>query len=156
MDEEPQAAGLEREGVAPRPDRGQADPLERLPAELRERLAHGGRALSRLDPARQPAVQAEHRLLAAIHLRFGLPAKLPADLTALIKAADRNAAWLEATRLAGFADEEARKFFGAPPKYSAALVRDYLTPWPADTAETRLIERVEALLRAAQPAKHAS
>src|SRR6185312_13131929 len=57
----------------------------------------------------------EHRLLAAIHLRFGLPAKLPADLTALIKAADRNAAWLEATRLAGFADEEARKFFGAPP-----------------------------------------
>jgi 5'-deoxynucleotidase YfbR-like HD superfamily hydrolase len=98
----------------------------------------------------------ENRLLAAIHLRFGLPAKLPADLTALIKAADRNAAWLEATRLAGFADDEARKFFGAPPKYSAALIRDYLTPWSADTAETRLIERVEALLRAAQPAKHAS
>jgi hypothetical protein len=98
----------------------------------------------------------ENRLLAAIHLRFGLPAKLPADLTALIKAADRNAAWLEATRLAGFADEEARKFFGAPPKYSAALIRDYLTPWPADTAETRLIERVESLVRAIGPTRPAS
>ena len=45
----------------------------------------------------------EHRLLAAIHLRFGLPAKLPETLTSLIKAADRSAAYLEATRLAGFA-----------------------------------------------------
>ena len=47
----------------------------------------------------------ERRLLAAIHLRFGLPAKLPESLTALIKAADRSAAYLEATRLAGFAEE---------------------------------------------------
>ena len=41
----------------------------------------------------------EARLLAAIHLRFGLPAVLPAELIALIKAADRSAAYLEATRL---------------------------------------------------------
>ena len=33
----------------------------------------------------------EHRLLAAIHLRFGLPPKLPDTLTNLIKAADRAA-----------------------------------------------------------------
>jgi 5'-deoxynucleotidase YfbR-like HD superfamily hydrolase len=98
----------------------------------------------------------EKRLLGAIHLRFGLPARLPEDLTALIKTADRNAAWLEATKLAGFEEEEARKFFGPPPKYSAALIRDYLTPWPADTAESRLMERVEGLLRAAAPARHAS
>jgi 5'-deoxynucleotidase YfbR-like HD superfamily hydrolase len=98
----------------------------------------------------------EKRLLGAIHLRFGLPARLPEDLTALIKTADRNAAWLEATKLAGFEEEEARKFFGPPPKYSAALIRDYLTPWPADTAESRLMERVEDLLRAAAPARHAS
>jgi 5'-deoxynucleotidase YfbR-like HD superfamily hydrolase len=98
----------------------------------------------------------EKRLLAAIHLRFGLPAKLPEELTALIKAADRNAAWLEATRLAGFSEEEARKFFGLPPKYSATLIRDYLTPWPAKTAETRLVERVEALLRVLAPARNAS
>src|SRR5689334_6015858 len=52
----------------------------------------------------------ENRLLAAIHLRFGLPAKLPETLQTLIKGADRSAAYLEATRLAGFADEEARRF----------------------------------------------
>jgi 5'-deoxynucleotidase YfbR-like HD superfamily hydrolase len=90
----------------------------------------------------------EKRLLAAIHLRFGLPAKLQEDLTALIKAADRQAAYLEATRLAGFADEEARKFFGQPPKFSATLERDYLTPWSAGTAKTRFVERFEKLLRA--------
>ena len=89
----------------------------------------------------------ERRLLAAIHLRFGLPVKLADDLQALIKAADRSAAYLEATRLAGFAAAEARKFFGAPPKFSAAIERDYLTPWPAGTAEDRFKERFEKLLR---------
>jgi 5'-nucleotidase len=90
----------------------------------------------------------EKRLLAAIHLRFGLPAKLPDSLQNLIKAADRSAAYLEATRLAGFDDDEARKFFGPPPKFSAALERDYLSPWTAGTAQTRYRERFEKLLRA--------
>jgi 5'-deoxynucleotidase YfbR-like HD superfamily hydrolase len=90
----------------------------------------------------------EHRLLAAIHLRFGLPSKLPDALQNLIKAADRGAAYLEATRLAGFAEDEARKFFGQPPKFSHAIERDYLTPWSAGTAETRFRERFEKLLRA--------
>ena len=43
----------------------------------------------------------ETRLLTAIHLRFGLPAELPAEVIRLIKTADRGAAFLEATRLAG-------------------------------------------------------
>ena len=90
----------------------------------------------------------EKRLLAAIHLRFGLPAKLSESLQNLIKAADRSAAYLEATRLAGFADEEARKFFGPPPKFSATLERDYLSPWPAGTAQARFRERFKKLLRA--------
>lgn len=90
----------------------------------------------------------EKRLLAAIHLRFGLPAKLPESLQNLIKAADRSAAYLEATRLAGFADEEARKFFGPPPKFSATLEREYLSPWAAGTAQARFRERFEKLLRA--------
>jgi 5'-deoxynucleotidase YfbR-like HD superfamily hydrolase len=90
----------------------------------------------------------EKRLLAAIHLRFGVPVKLPDTLTALIKDADRSAAYLEATRLAGFADAEARRFFGPPPKFSAALERDYLTPWSAGTAKARFVERFEKLLRA--------
>ena len=89
----------------------------------------------------------EHRLLAAIHLRFGLPAKLPEALQNLIKAADRAAAYLEATRLAGFQEDEARKFFGQPPKFSAALERDYLMPWPAGAAEGRFRERFKKLLR---------
>jgi len=88
----------------------------------------------------------ENRLLAAIHVRFGLPAQLPETWVKLIKAADRNAAYLEATRLAGFEDAEARKFFGPPPTFSAATEKDYLTPWPASTAAKRLAERVEKLL----------
>jgi 5'-deoxynucleotidase YfbR-like HD superfamily hydrolase len=88
----------------------------------------------------------EARLMAAIHLRFGLPAVLPADLLALIKAADRAAAYLEATRLAGFAKAEAGRFFGSAPDLSAALERDYLTPWPADIAQARYLERFGRLL----------
>jgi uncharacterized protein len=87
----------------------------------------------------------EARLLAAIHLRFGLPAVLPGELAALIKAADRCAAYLEATRLAGFSASEARRFFGSPPKFSAAVERDYLKPWPAETAEQRYLDRFAKL-----------
>ena len=89
----------------------------------------------------------EARLLAAIHVRFGLPVTLPGDLTALIKKADRAAAYLEATRLAGFSSAEAGRFFGRPPKFSAAIERDYLSPWPADVAEARYTERVTRLTR---------
>src|SRR5262249_44695756 len=85
----------------------------------------------------------EQRLLAAIHLRFGLPALLPPALTELIKCADRVAAYLEATRLAGFAAEEARRFFGTPPALPPRIARDYLVPWTADEAETRYLDRVE-------------
>ena len=46
----------------------------------------------------------EQALLRAIHLRFGLPAELPATTTRLIKRADRPAAYLEATQLAGFSE----------------------------------------------------
>ncbi len=87
----------------------------------------------------------EARLLGAIHLRFGLPAVLPADLTVQIKTADRAAACLEATRLAGFAKAEARRFFGAAPRLSAALELDYLTPWPAAEAQARYLERFDRL-----------
>src|SRR6188508_1523487 len=90
----------------------------------------------------------EARLLTAIHIRFGLPAKLPDPEQALIKASDRSAAYLEATRLAGFAEAEARKFFGPPPKFSAVLERDYLKPWPAGTAQARYRERFEKLIAA--------
>ena len=87
----------------------------------------------------------ERRLLTAIHLRFGLPASSPPQVEALIKAADRQAAFLEATRLAGFDAAEAQRFFGRPPKFSAAMERDYLKPWPAATAQARYLERFNRL-----------
>jgi uncharacterized protein len=83
----------------------------------------------------------ERRLLAAIHRRFGLPVKPSPELEKLIKTADRQAAFLEATRLAGFDIAEARRFFGRPPLVSVSLERDYLRPWSADTAEGRYLER---------------
>jgi 5'-deoxynucleotidase YfbR-like HD superfamily hydrolase len=88
----------------------------------------------------------ERRLLGAIHLRFGLPATLPLEVDRLVKAADHGAAYLEATRLAGFEPTEARKFFGPPPALSSTIERDYLTPWPAETAEERYRERVLRLV----------
>lgn len=54
------------------------------------------------------------RLMAAIHIRFGLPATLPTMIKKQIKKADRISAWMEATRIAGFAETEANKFFGKP------------------------------------------
>jgi 5'-deoxynucleotidase YfbR-like HD superfamily hydrolase len=56
----------------------------------------------------------ELKLLAAIHIRFGLPAELPQAISKLIKRADTAAAYLEATQLAGFEEKEAREFFGSP------------------------------------------
>jgi 5'-deoxynucleotidase YfbR-like HD superfamily hydrolase len=87
----------------------------------------------------------EKRLLAAIHLRFGLPPELPAELVRMIKAADRASAFLEATRLAGFSPSEARRFFGAPPTLPAAVERDFTTPWSAAAAERRFLERFRKL-----------
>jgi 5'-deoxynucleotidase YfbR-like HD superfamily hydrolase len=88
----------------------------------------------------------ERRLLTAIHMRFGLPVKSPPELEALIKLADRQAAYLEATRLAGFEAAEARRFFGRPPVFSVAIERDYLKPWPAETAQARYFERFKKLV----------
>ena len=87
----------------------------------------------------------EKRLLAAIHLRFGLPPDMPDDITQAIKAADRGAAYLEATELAGFAQAEAKRLFGRDPGLPPATVRDYLTPWTAARAEKRFLERFAML-----------
>lgn len=54
----------------------------------------------------------DDRLMAAIHIRFGLPAQLPVTVKKAIKRADKVSAWLEATQIAGFSATEANKFFG--------------------------------------------
>ena len=56
----------------------------------------------------------EEQLEAAVHIRFGLPATLPDYVKTLIKRGDRMAAWLEATQLAGFSEQEANKIFPKP------------------------------------------
>ncbi len=73
----------------------------------------------------------DDRLMAAIHLRFGLPAQLPATIKKQIKKADKLSAWLEAIQIAGFTRAEADKFFG---KQDPAL---------AETLEIRLRPPVE-------------
>ncbi|MEO3417121.1 HD family hydrolase [Roseovarius sp. CAU 1744] len=54
------------------------------------------------------------RLAAAIHIRFGLPAAVPVTVKRQIKKADKISAWMEATRIAGFSEAEANRFFGQP------------------------------------------
>jgi 5'-deoxynucleotidase YfbR-like HD superfamily hydrolase len=90
----------------------------------------------------------EHRLLAAIFLRFGLPARMTPDLAKAIKAADREAAYIEATSLAGFAVAEARKFFGAP-KVAPGAFAAYLQPLRPNEAEERFLDRFAELDAAA-------
>ncbi|MFG1461567.1 HD family hydrolase [Xanthobacter sp. DSM 24535] len=88
----------------------------------------------------------EARLLAAISLRFGLPPEWPATLVRLVKTADRSAAYLEATCLAGFAAGEARAFFGRPLHLDAEVEKDYLNPWPAEIAKARFLARFAELM----------
>jgi 5'-deoxynucleotidase YfbR-like HD superfamily hydrolase len=87
----------------------------------------------------------EKRLLSAIHIRFGLPAVLSEDITRQIKDADRGAAYLEATMLAGFAETEAKRLFGRDPGLPASVRDDYLTPWSAAKAEKRFLARFNTL-----------
>ena len=84
----------------------------------------------------------ELRLLAAIHIRFGLPAKPPPPLLVLIKKADTLAAYYEATQLAGFEPAEARRFFGTPP---LAMKTPRLIPLPTSDAQAQFLERFRRL-----------
>jgi 5'-deoxynucleotidase YfbR-like HD superfamily hydrolase len=87
----------------------------------------------------------EKRLLAAILTRFGLPPVLSAEIERQIKEADRGAAYLEATELAGFAQAEAKRLFGRDPGLPISARQDYLTPWTAAKAEKRFLARFKAL-----------
>ncbi len=88
------------------------------------------------------------RLTAAVHLRFGLPAMLPAEIKKAIKRADRVSAWMEAVQIAGFRRDEADRLFGAP---DPALLRDLairLRP-PREVREA-FLQRHQSLLEAYQ------
>jgi hypothetical protein len=87
----------------------------------------------------------EAGLLAAIHLHFGLPAQPAAALKRFTKQADRQAAFLEATHLAGFGRDEAVKFFGRPEPLPRT-VHALLEPWPVERAQERYREKVTAVM----------
>jgi 5'-deoxynucleotidase YfbR-like HD superfamily hydrolase len=84
----------------------------------------------------------EDKLEGAIHIRFGLPPKTPADIKALIKKADHACAFFEATQLAGFDRAESLTLFGAPPPGFDLTIE----PWPAKAAQARFVERFEQLM----------
>jgi 5'-nucleotidase len=95
----------------------------------------------------------EEKLETAIHVRFGLPARIPAAIKALIKTADRACAFFEATQIAGFGHNESLALFGKPPK-------DYrltIEPMSASAAQSRYLDRYHVLAEAAglQPADQA-
>ena len=74
----------------------------------------------------------DDRLTAAIHIRFGLPAAIPAAVKKQIKRADKISAWMEATQIAGFSNAESSKFFGTPDPDVMAGLSIVLRP-PVDT-----------------------
>jgi uncharacterized protein len=88
--------------------------------------------------------QVEHRIFSAILLRFGLPPKPSAALNALVKKADRAAAFFEATALAGFEIAEAQKFFGRPETRPRHLDK-LLAPISSQDAEQLFLARFRAI-----------
>ncbi len=87
----------------------------------------------------------EHRLLAAIHLRYSLPASTPETAKAVIKKADTVAAYFEATELAGFSAKEAELYFGRPRGYSADMFS--LEPKSASVAQREFVRLFKAIER---------
>ena len=85
----------------------------------------------------------EARLEEAIHLRFGLPAKMPSSLKKKIKQCDIYCAWFEATQIAGFDPVEADKFFIAPPKGLNLTIN----PLPVMEAEQLFIKKFRQLFK---------
>jgi hypothetical protein len=85
----------------------------------------------------------EERLLAAVHIRFGLPPEPPAALAKLVKRADRLAAWFEATQLAGFSEREAARFFPRPRFRGAAEI--HLSPRPTTVVKEAYLARFAGL-----------
>ena len=88
----------------------------------------------------------DDRLAAAIHIRFGLPAKLPALIKKQIKQADHISAWMEAVNIAGFSEAEADKLFGKPDRTFTKGLGITLRP-PKETRKD-FIKTFERLLTA--------
>jgi len=91
----------------------------------------------------------ENRLLAAVHIRFGLPPDLPGVTQKLIKRADRLSAWYEATQLAGFREDEAAKYFPRPKFEGADAIR--LKPQSTNAAQRAYLGKFRQLYLRVRP-----
>ena len=132
--------------------------VERLTAELNPRLTREARLMALLHDAPEYVIgdlispfkaavgidykDFELKIQSAIHLRFGLPARAPADMIALFKQADIASAYFEATQLAGFTAAEAKRYFGTPSK---TLRTPRLVPLSAADAQALFLERFKRL-----------
>ncbi len=83
----------------------------------------------------------EEQLSQAVHLRFGLPPKLPNYVEGLVKKADRASAFLEARQLAGFEEVEANRYFGR----HKGIERIRLRALPPDEAQSKFLDRFRIL-----------
>jgi 5'-deoxynucleotidase YfbR-like HD superfamily hydrolase len=84
----------------------------------------------------------EDKLESAIHIRFGLPPKTPANIKTLIKKADRACAFFEAIQLAGFDHAESAALFGLPPRGYELTIE----PWAASVAQAEYVRKFERLM----------
>ncbi|MEJ0025482.1 MAG: HD family hydrolase [Rhizomicrobium sp.] len=132
--------------------------VERITSELRPGLTRETRLMALLHDAPEYVIgdlispfkivigmnykALELKLQTAIHLRFGLPATLPLVLAKLFKKADLIAAYFEATQLAGFEWEVARKIFVVPPP---SVRTPKLVPLPTSEAQAQFLDRFKKL-----------
>ena len=91
----------------------------------------------------------EERLHAAIHARFSLPHPISRPLREAIKRADRIAAYHEATRLAGFDEEEGQTYFGPVERLPDALAASLasLEPLSVAAAQQTFLRRYAEYVR---------
>jgi 5'-deoxynucleotidase YfbR-like HD superfamily hydrolase len=132
--------------------------VERIVAELRPGLTKETRLMALLHDSPEYVIgdlispfkvaigidykALENRLQSAIHVRFGLPAELPAVLKTLFKKADLIAAYFGATQLAGFELEVANKLFVLPPP---GMRTPRLVPLATAEAQALFLERFHKL-----------
>jgi hypothetical protein len=132
--------------------------VERITADLNPRLTRQARLMALLHDAPEYVIgdlispfkvaigidykALEERLQSAIHVRFGLPNKTSTALSHLFKKADLISAYYEATQLAGFETDIARRLFVVPPK---SLATPRLVPLATRDAQSQFLERFRRL-----------
>ena len=128
--------------------------LAALPETVRTtRASHVLTVMGKVDQVQRPAsIRPENHLKVSVDDitepmdGFVMPSdEHVTQVLDFVRGWDRGAAYLEATELAGFSREEAKRLFGRDPGLPDAVREDYLTPWNAAKAEKRFLARFKAL-----------